>query len=39
MKKKKLLKKQIQQIWHNLTKGMPNKVDCYLEVIDSLYEE
>ena len=37
--KKKLTKKQIQQIWHNLTKGMPNKVDFHIEVMDSIYEE
>ena len=38
MKKQKLPEKQIQQIWHNLTKGMPEKVDYHLELINDLYE-
>ena len=35
----KLTKKHIQQIWHNLTEGMPEKVDYHLEVIDDMYED
>ena len=30
--------KQFQQIWHDLTKGMPNKVDYHLEVMDGMYK-
>lgn len=35
--KKPLTEKQIQQILHNLTKGMPKKWIVILEVTDDLY--
>jgi len=38
MNNKKLTEQQIQQIRHNITKGMPNKVDYHLEVMDGMYK-